>query len=178
MGPSDVELLGAASRADGTAFRVLVERHASGLYRLARWLSASEQDAQDVLQETFLAALQGAGRYRGQASVQAWLRQILVRQAARLWHRDRRWRNAVPIESTCPGSPANPNDAVDIQLDLHAAIARLAPDFRRVLVLREIERLSYAEMADVLGVPVGTVESRLHRARHELRRRMTGHDDE
>lgn len=176
MAPSDAELLGAASQSDGGAFRALVDRHAPRLYRMARWLCASEHDAQDVLQETFLAAVQGAGRYRGQASVQTWLRQILVRQAARLWHRDRRWRGRAPAESLDRLSRTSSSAPVDIRLDLHDALARLAPDFRRVLVLREVEQLSYAEIADVLDVPVGTVESRLHRARQELRRLMTGHE--
>jgi RNA polymerase sigma-70 factor (ECF subfamily) len=174
---TDAELLRAAGRADGAAFRALVDRHAARLYRVARWLCASEHDAEDVLQETFLAALQGAGRYRGQASVQTWLRQILVRQAAKAWHRDRRWRNGVPISSAdLPSSALHESAAADIRLDLHAALARLGKDHRRVLVLREIDRLSHTEIAQVLGIPVGTVESRLHRARHEMRQRMTGHE--
>lgn len=62
------------------------------------------------------------------------------------------------------------------RLDLHAAVARMGKDHRRVLVLREIDRLSYTEIAQVLGIPVGTVESRLHRARLEMRQVMAGHE--
>jgi RNA polymerase sigma-70 factor (ECF subfamily) len=174
---TDAELLRAAGRADGAAFSGLIDRHAARLYRTARWLCATEHDAEDVLQETFLAALEGADRYRGQASVQTWLRQILMRQAAKVWHRDRRWRNGVAITSADLAAPSvHESAAADIRLDLHAALQRLAPDHRRVIVLREIEQLSYSEIAEVLGVPVGTVESRLHRARHEMRQRMSGHE--
>jgi RNA polymerase sigma-70 factor (ECF subfamily) len=170
---TDSDLLGSAARGDEAAFHTLVDRHAAGLYRLARSLSATEHDAEDVLQETLMAALRGAGSFDGRASVKTWLSRILMRQAARAWNRERRSRAALPLEMAEPhAQPGNGAVRVDQRLDLSAVLNALPEDHRQVLVLREVEQLSYAEIARVLNVPVGTVDSRLHRARREMRARL------
>lgn len=171
--PTDIDLLRGAAAGDGAAFHTLVDRHATGLYRLARSLSATEQDAEDVLQETLMAALRGAASFDGRASVKTWLARILMRQAARAWNRERRSRAALPLD-TCepPARGGGVAVAVDRKIDLAAVLAQLPEDHRQVLVLREVEQLSYADIARVLNVPIGTVDSRLHRARREMRARL------
>ena len=174
MERTDIDLLRDAARGDGAAFHTLVDRHAPGLYRLARSLSATEHDAEDVLQETLMAALRGAASFDGRASVRTWLARILMRQAARAWNRERRSRAALPLDMCQPHATSSGGTAlaVDRRIDLAAVLARLPEDHRQILVLREVEQLSYAEIARVLNVPIGTVDSRLHRARREMRARL------
>ena len=178
MEPGDLELVRRAVRGDGAAFHTLVDRHAPELMRLAVSLSATRADAEDVLQETFIGAYQGLRRFDGRASVKTWLKRILVRQAARQWNRSKRSRSALPIEAA-DTSPA-PRDAgggggavrVDQRIDVGAVVKTLAPEHREVIVMREFDQMSYAEIAEVLQIPIGTVESRLHRARADLRAKL------
>ena len=106
-------------------------------------------------------------------SVKTWLTRILFTQAAK-WRRDRRRRRdtrpiaPVEAEASVPGRTGG----VEARIDLHAALAKLSEEHRQVLMLREFEGMAYEEMAEVLGVPRGTVESRLHRARNELREKL------
>jgi len=173
----DLKLLRRAGAGDQKAFHQLLDRHAGRLFGLAFSLLGNAADAEDVVQETFTGAYRGLSGFEGRSSVATWLTRILVTQAAR-WRRDRK-RPMEPLNSvsalraagelrTTEGGAA----AVERRLDLHAAIEQLSPEHRQVLVLREFEGLSYEEIAQVLGVPRGTVESRLHRARGELREKL------
>lgn len=172
---TDLDLVRRARHGDDRAFHLLVDRHAAELYGFARGLAGNAADAEDLLQETFAGAFRGLSRFEGRATVRTWLNGILTRQAARL-HRTR-WRR--PVVSLEPGAgegagrPAPPPP--EIHLDVMGAIDRLEPEHRQVIVLRELRGLSYREMAEALGVPVGTVESRLHRARETLRGRLEGY---
>jgi len=163
---SDFELLQRARQGDTAAFHELVDRHAEGLYRLACALTGQSAEAEDVMQETLLGAFQRMGSFRGRSSVKTWLVSILNRQAARR-HRTRLRRPAVRLE-TLSREPAEQR-SLDARLDVTEALGRLSPEHRQVLVLREMEGMTYAEIAEVLGVPLGTVESRLFRARQELK---------
>ena len=168
QGPAnDLELLAAAAAGEEEAFERLVERHGQRLYALAVSLVSSIPDAQDVLQETFLGAFRGLAGFKGQASVRTWLTRILVTQAAKcLRDRQRRRRH----ESTgIGGEVAAAGTDVQKVLDVQAALGWLTMEQREVLVLREFEQLSYQKMAEVLGVPQGTVESRLYRAREAMK---------
>jgi RNA polymerase sigma-70 factor, ECF subfamily len=174
--PGDLELVRQAARGDGAAFHALVDRHAAELMRLAVSLSATRADAEDVLQETFIGAYQGLRRFDGRASVKTWLKRILVRQAARQWNRSKRSRNALPIEAadTAPAPRDTGGGAVkvDKRIDVAAVVRTLAPEHREVIVMREFDQMSYAQIAELLQVPIGTVESRLHRARADLRLKL------
>lgn len=190
MQPTDFELARQAAAGDSAAFHVLVDRHAPGLLRLAMTLSPSRADAEDVLQETFTGAFRGLKKFNYRASVKTWLTQILVRRAAKNWHRTRRWRKSTSIDQSPGGSEAQTgrselygelsdklsvrsgSAAVDHRLDVMAALQTLAEDHRQVLVLRELQQLTYEEIAGVLRVPRGTVESRLFRARGALRAKL------
>jgi RNA polymerase sigma-70 factor (ECF subfamily) len=170
--PDDSELLRRAAAGDGRAFGSLVDRHSQRLFRIASSLVGSVADAEDVLQETFVGAYRGLRSFEGRASVKTWLTRILVIQAAK-WRRENRKRLARRSEEMGEVPAAGSGElATAATLDLHAALQQLSVDHREVLVLREFEQLSYEEMADVLGVPRGTVESRLYRARAELREKL------
>lgn len=163
----DIKLLRRAEHGDSAAFHALVDRHAQRLYRLAVSLIGNATDAEDVLQETFIGAFRGLKSFEGRASVKTWLTRILVNQAAR-WRRDRHGRWAGPM----PDSMAAPSAAAESAIDVRAAIQQLSQDHQQVLLLREFERMTYEEMAEMLDVPRGTVESRLHRARAELKDKL------
>jgi RNA polymerase sigma-70 factor (ECF subfamily) len=188
--PSDLDLWKSAVRGDHGAFHTLVDRHARGLFRVALSMSESRSDAEDICQETFAAAFKGLKGFDGRASVKTWLTRILMRRAAKIWNKQRNARRTISLYrddaderrgheangATLPGkASAAATVDVDTRMDVMSVIRQLPEEFRDVVVLREIDGLSYQEIADALGVPRGTVESRLHRARAELRRRLTGY---
>ena len=143
--------------------------HASLLLRLARrWAGA---DADDLVQETFARALAARHRYQVGSNGRAWLCRILCNLAIserRRRARDERLRTRVIALAPAPPSSEPEPHALD-DADLVAALAELHPAERRILELAEIEELSYREIARALECPVGTVMSRLHRARRRLR---------
>ena len=189
MEPSDLELWRSAARGDHGAFHALMDRHAKGMFKLAMSLSSSRSDAEDVCQETFVAAFKSLKSFDGRASFKTWLTRILMRRAAKIWNKQKYQRRTLSLHResessgrTDPGgafadqlSVASSASAVDQRLDLLDMIRTLAPEFRETVILREIQGLSYQEIADTLGVPRGTVESRLYRARAELRKKLTGY---
>jgi len=177
--PDDNELARLSSRGDAAAFDVLAERHAAYLYGVACALCANSADAEDLVQETLAGAWKS--KFRGESSVRTWLVQILVRQAAML-HRSRaRHGRLASLDAETSGGPAveakgpSPPASAVARLDLTDMLASLSPEHRAVIVLRELEGMSYEEMAKALGVPQGTIESRLYRAREDLRRRYHGY---
>jgi RNA polymerase sigma-70 factor (ECF subfamily) len=174
--PDDAELL-RRIQDDPAAFRELVNRHARYLYGIAFSLSGNAADAEDLVQETFAATL--TSHFRGEAAVRTWLVQILVRRAAMLRRGRKHPAVAGRVELTDEAAPAKRGASgvagADARLDLAVMLEGLSVEHRQVIVLREIEGLSYEEIAAALGVPRGTVESRLHRARAELRRKFEGY---
>ena len=149
--------------------------HMSAAYNLARWLTRSDQDAEDVVQEAYLRAVRFFGGFRGGNS-KAWFLTI-VRNAGYSWlQRSRAQGPTTPfdaemhdIEDTSQGPELDLLQRAT-QQDLQAALESLPVEFREALVLRELEGLSYKEIAEVSGLPIGTVMSRLTRARLKLRR--------
>jgi len=186
-GFQDDESLVERSRAGDTwAFGELVRRYQGRLYPTLLRLTGSAEDAQDLLQEAFLRAYRKLGRFQGESSFYTWLYRLTVNLA--LSHRRRRnpsLRLADLPSSEDEGSydPASEADQSDPSLPaeqaerdalVHRALDALAPDHRAVVVMKEFDGLRYEEIAAHLGVPVGTVRSRLHRARRELRERLEG----
>jgi RNA polymerase sigma-70 factor (ECF subfamily) len=178
----DAGLLKKAAAGDGRAFHALLDRHMDRLFRLAVSLVGNSADAEDLLQETFAGAYRGLYRFEGRASVGTWLTRILVMQTA-AFRRTRRRKPMGSIESpgfdaasaSAAASGSSGTGGVDARLDMQAALLQLSPIHREVLVLREFEQMSYEEIAEVIGVPQGTVESRLHRARSELREKLSAY---
>ncbi|MGO8702767.1 MAG: RNA polymerase sigma factor [Candidatus Brocadiia bacterium] len=154
-------------RDDEAAFHELVDRYANEMFRLAVSLVGNAADAEDVLQETFAGAFQAMPNFEGRSSVRTWLSRILVKQAAK-WCRRRNVRRTVMLDATAPG----PSPEQSLRIDVLGSLETLTPEHREVIALREFQGMSYEEIAEVLGVPRGTVESRLFRARQELRDRL------
>jgi RNA polymerase sigma-70 factor (ECF subfamily) len=164
----EAQLIERAKGGDREAFWQLVGPHAAQLLRVACALVGRTSDAEDVVQESLVAALEGIRRYEGRASLRTWLIAIVARQAA-LWRRRR--RPAAAELGDAATSPAG-SRRVDVRLDVLHVLEQLSPEHRAVLVLREFEQMTYDEMAHVLNIPRGTVESRLHRARQEVRKQL------
>jgi RNA polymerase sigma-70 factor (ECF subfamily) len=143
----------------------LVEAHYDRIYRLARVMSGNDADALDLAQETFLAATKGLAGFRGEASVGTWLVAILRRQYATVLRR-RRVREAAPVGEEPVTMPPEPGPAPD----LGPALARLSEPVRTALVLFYYEGMDYAAIAQALECPLGTVRSRLHEGREQLKR--------
>jgi RNA polymerase sigma-70 factor (ECF subfamily) len=181
--PSDVELLRAAAGGDGGAFHTLVDRHAEQLFRAALSMTPTRADAEELLQETLLGAFKSLARFDGRAAVKTWLNSILVRQAAKGWRRSSRHRKVKSIQP--PDQTEHLNDPAlhsvasaqqsDQKMDIMAALKSMPSEQQEIIVLREVQGLSYEDIASALGVPRGTVDSRLHRARAELRRRLSSY---
>lgn len=174
----DTELLNQIGRGDPAACRALLERHGPYLFGVAHALVGNAADAEDLVQETLIGAL--GGRFRGESSVRTWLVRILTNQAGML--RRRPWKRAphVGLDET-PSPAAAASDAgggpgaADAKLDLATMLSALSLEHRQVLVLRELEGLSYEQIAEALHLPRGTVESRLFRAREDLRKKFKGY---
>ncbi|HEX8324114.1 MAG TPA: RNA polymerase sigma factor [Tepidisphaeraceae bacterium] len=154
------------ARGDSHAMRELLRQHGNYLFGVARTLTISPADAEDVVQETLTALL--TAKFRGDAALRTFLVSIVVRQAA-LVRRKKRPTMRLANQDDLPAG-GNEQAAVDAKLDLAALLADLSPEHREVLVLRELQGHDYEQMAETLGVPRGTIESRLHRAREQLRR--------
>ena len=164
--PADAELLSRAQHGDETAFREIVARHGRYLFGVARALVQNAHDAEDAVQETLAAAV-SAG-YRGESAVRTWLVAILVRQAALLKRKRSRWWRR-PERQDPAETLGSFEQAIDARLDLAAMLGRLSDEHREVIVLRELEGMTYEQIAAVLHLPRGTVESRLYRAREQLK---------
>ena len=169
---NDVQLLRRIRNGDHAAFHGLVNQYAQYLFGLAYSLVGNSADAEDVLQETYAGAFRGLVSFKGRSSIKTWLTQILIRQVAR--HRRSQARHKVI--SMDVELAANPQQNVssaayiaDAKMDVEDAIQLLSPAHREVVVFRELKGLSYDEIAEVLGLPRGTVESRLFRARQHLK---------
>jgi RNA polymerase sigma-70 factor (ECF subfamily) len=164
---------------DNARFRSIVMPHINDAYRLAHWLTGNRTDAEDVVQDASLRAFRAIREFAG-GSARSWLLSI-VRNTAYSWLRKNRPTTvvtvedieAVELENTRPGDPTGetPEAVLIAKADagqLRAAIAALPAPFRETLVLRDIEGLDYREIAEATGVPIGTVMSRLARARRRL----------
>ncbi|MFN8495091.1 MAG: sigma-70 family RNA polymerase sigma factor [Caldilineaceae bacterium] len=156
-------------------FEQVVLPHLDAAYNLARWLTRNEQDAEDVVQEAYLRAFKFFANFRGGDS-RTWLLAI-VRNTCYTWLRQNRSHELTHVfDEELHDAPAdcetlNPEvlfeRSSDVQL-LKDALAALPVEYREVVVLRELEELSYKEIARIADVPIGTVMSRLNRARQRL----------
>ena len=161
------------------AFEQLVLPHLDAAYNLARWLTHNQQDAEDVVQEAYLRAFRFFSGFRG-GDARAWFMRI-VRNTCFTWlHRNRPLRDTTEFDENLlqpDSSVPNPEEVV-LQNEsgtlMRKALEKLPPNFREVLVLRELQGMSYREIADITGLPTGTVMSSLSRARDRLRQVLTG----
>jgi RNA polymerase sigma-70 factor (ECF subfamily) len=183
-------LLAAIRRGDPDAFDRVAREHSPRLYRLALHLTGRREDAEDLVQETLVRTLPALRRFEGRSTLSTYL----VRSLTNLWKNRLRSKSRSRIVDWFSGkgrndgeemreTPDRPDDAPtplermeasDRAATVRRAITRLEPARRLCLLLREVEELSYEEIASMTGVPVGTVRSRLARAREDLRTDLGG----
>ncbi|MDG3003704.1 sigma-70 family RNA polymerase sigma factor [Paludisphaera mucosa] len=174
-----------ACRAGRTeAYGELVERCQDRLYPMLLRLLGSPEDAQDVLQDAFIRGFEKLDQYQGESTFYTWMYRIAVNLAMSRLRRPRlrrllrlldahRGRPALDPPDESPSStPSYAAERAEREAIVGAALAALDPDHRAVVVLKDYEGRRYEEIGELLGVPIGTVRSRLHRARHQLRLRL------
>jgi RNA polymerase sigma-70 factor, ECF subfamily len=167
-------------------FEAVVLPHLDAAYTLARYLTGQDQDAQDIVQDAVLRALKYFSGFRGRDSGdgRAWLLAIVRNTAYTSRHRRRADGLATEFDeeqhsdAVADEHPAAALDRRAARESLQQALERLPPEFREVIVLRELEGLSYKEISDVAGVPVGTVMSRLSRARRRLQEALCAGEED
>jgi RNA polymerase sigma-70 factor (ECF subfamily) len=185
---SDAILIDGLRRGDDNAYQTLITRFQQPVYNLVYRLLSDPGDACDVVQEVFLKVFRSIGSFRGHSSLKTWIYRIAMNEA----HNHRRWfgrRRGQEIglddeqgdgksyEQILPDPGRSP---FDITLDhetmhhIEAALASLKPAFRAAVVLRDVEGLSYEEIAEILEISLGTVKSRILRGREALREKLAG----
>jgi RNA polymerase sigma-70 factor, ECF subfamily len=168
-------LVASAREGDRAAFDELVRRTYVDTYTLAMRLTANEEDARDVVQESYLRAWKGIKRFRGDAQFSTWMYRITANAAATLVQK-RRGRRAEsldtvdePIDTSIEGQPeAAAESAIGLE-DLARAVAALPPKLRSTVVLKDVYGLSHEAIAEDLGISVAAAKVRLHRGRKRLR---------
>lgn len=183
-----VEFLERLRAGDAVAFDILITRHSGEIYGLLYRLTSDPDEAAELTQETFMQAVRAIKGFRGDADLKTWLFRIAVNQSRNRfrWWKRRKRESTYSLEVSARGSEKtyseiladnreNPEAAVlrmEREAGLRRALKELAPAFREAIVLRDIEGLSYEEVAAALNVNIGTVKSRIARGREELRRQL------
>jgi len=171
----DLDLLPAAIDGDVDAFEAIVRRYQGRIVSLARTLTGAPDDAEDVAQEVFVRVYRSLGTFRRESTFRTWLYRVAVNVSRS--HRARRQRQAPVWRDSGAGDETtfDPPDATDIEGGLVArdaierALGALPEELRVAVTLRDVHGLEYRDIATTTGVPIGTVESRIFRARQRLR---------
>ena len=186
LNASDSDIVRRVRAGESAAFEEVVARYGDDLFGIACSMVGNAADAEDVVQQALLGAYRRIGSFEGRSTLKTWLVSILMNQASKAL-RSRRVRRALSLDATgadgtadagaaaaasAAVSTASTTTSTDTRLDLVGMLASLSPDHREVIVLRELQRLSYDEIAAALKIPRGTVESRIFRARRDLRERF------
>ena len=175
---TEQELVRAAAGGDTEAFERLVRTYENKIYHLALRMCGSSEEASDIAQEAFLAAWRGLPSFRGEANFATWLYRLTSNAAIDYLRRQKKERGDMSLDDedlgldavdTGPG-PQDAAERTEVRSVVAAGLQELSEGHRQVLVLREIQGLSYEEIADVLEVDLGTVKSRISRARTALRK--------
>jgi RNA polymerase sigma-70 factor (ECF subfamily) len=182
MVPDDGDLVSRSQRGDTAAFNELVTRYRGKVYAMIYNMVHNEQDAWDLAQDGFLKAWKSIGRFRGQSSFYTWLYRIVMNITIDSLRRRQvggetefddsiALRNIDPASLTTPRAGILPDEKVtgdEIRARIDAAVSRLSPEHRAVILMREIEGMEYREIADALDCSIGTVMSRLFYARRKM----------
>ncbi|HEY7565864.1 MAG TPA: sigma-70 family RNA polymerase sigma factor [Acidimicrobiia bacterium] len=172
--PDDAALVARVVGGDHDAFTTLMRRHEERIFAVCLRLMGNRAAALDATQETFLALYRKAGQYRATAAVGTWLYRIAINTCYDLLRREkRRPAEAMPdFFDPADRTAEDPFTSVELRPSIEAALQELSPDFRTVVVLADIQGASLPEVAEALQVPMGTVKSRLFRARRQLGARL------
>ena len=178
MSPNEARLIELAQRGDPSAFEALVQRHAHFVYNLAFRLVHDTHEAENLSQDAFVRAWQALPAFRGEARFTTWLYQIVTRLCYNRLPGLR--RDLAALDSSeegleMPGDAPSPEAGMisaELRQELHHAIAALPEGYRLLLTLRHLQELSYEEIAQATGLPLGTVKTGIHRARQSLRKSL------
>ena len=175
---TEQELVRAAAGGDTEAFERLVRTYENKIYHLALRMCGSADEAADIAQEAFLAAWRGLPSFRGEAGFATWLYRLTSNAAIDYLRRQKKQRGDMSLDDeelgldavdSAPG-PQETAEGSELRAAVAAGLNQLSEGHRQVLVLREVQGLSYEEIASVLEVDMGTVKSRISRARSSLRK--------
>lgn len=184
MSKPDQELIADCLKGQTSAFGDLVLRYQNRLYNTLVTVLGSVEDAHDVSQDAFVNAFEKLHTFKGRSAFYSWLFRIALNSAVSQKRKVN--RVAVSIDATREQTGEEPADrhpaarpehaleTSERQVAVRVALGELAEEFRTVLVLKEMEELSYEEIAEIIGCPIGTVRSRIHRARAEMREKLIG----
>lgn len=166
------ELIRRAKKGDADAFRLLVEEYQTAVYRLALRM-CGESGAEDAAQEAFVAAWRGLPRFRGECRFSTWLYRLTTNAAIDYLRREQKQRtdgdlDDLPLADDSP-SPQEQAERSETQQRVRKALAALSEEHRQILLLRYMQELDYGEIAQALHISVGTVKSRINRAKARLR---------
>jgi RNA polymerase sigma-70 factor (ECF subfamily) len=178
--PEDRELVARLRAGDAEALRIVVERYQHRIFALIYGIVRDRHEVEDVAQEVFLKVFLRIRAFDERSQFYTWLYRVAANAAKdHVKKRSRRPAQPLPDEETgLPDTGRGPGEraaAEENRLRVRQAIDALPPRYREILALREIQGLSYSEIASVLKLSIGTVESRLHRARARLKRRLESH---
>lgn len=170
----DEQLASAAAAGDRRALELLLDRHADRVHAVCRRIVLDADDALDATQEAMIAIARGIGRFDGRSRFTTWIYRVATNAALDELRRKRRRpvtgiADDVATDAGSRPTGSDPMGALEARLDLDAALEAVPEEFRTAVVLRDLADLDYAEIAETLGVPVGTVKSRVNRGRAALR---------
>ena len=175
---TEMELVRAAAGGDEAAFSELVRMYENKAYHLALRMCGNGEDASDVAQDAFLAAWRGLPSFRGESGFSTWLYRLVSNAAIDHLRRTKHQRGSVSLDDeelnldtadTAPG-PQESAEGIELQQAVQDGLKQLGDDHRTVLVMREVQELSYEEISHALEIDLGTVKSRISRARNALRK--------
>ena len=177
---NEIEIIEKVNQGDTSAFEALVQTYQGRIYTLCRYLLKNPQDAEDAAQDTFVKAFQGLKSFTPTSTFYTWLYRIAVNTCLDFKRKSslQSFYSSADIRKKLdmvPSKLPSPESAYAAKESIHAlrvALNSISEKLRVVIVLKEIEGLSYEEIASILGVSVGTVKSRISRAREELRKMM------
>lgn len=179
MRADDESLIAECLGGNPAAFGTLVSRYQDRLYNTVFRLVDNPDDAADVVQEAFLNAYLSLRRFKGDSQFFTWLYRIAVNAAITQRRRQRSGAKPIktsdsspgvePLDATASNRPGHGLEMAEDERRIHEALNRLSPEHRAVLVMKDMEDMKYEDIAEILKVPVGTIRSRLHRARLEFK---------
>ncbi len=169
----ELQHIAQAKQGDADAFAHLVRAYETSVYRLALRMCGNSHDAEEAAQEAFVSAWKGLPSFRGESKFSSWLYQLTTNACLDLLRREKRHRGAVPLDEQTElvgdGTPQQAAEDAELRDILQQALQALSDDHRQIFLLRQMRQLSYDEIGKLLGLEVGTVKSRLSRAKKQLR---------
>jgi RNA polymerase sigma-70 factor (ECF subfamily) len=187
---AEAQFIERLKQGEAAAFEQLVAERSGEIFGLLFRLTENSEEARDLTQETFLRAYQSIDRFRGEADLRTWIYRIAINQARNRWRWWRRRRRDTTISLDAPpgdstqtlmatlaesgNNPEQQTLAHEREVVLRSGLQRVRRAYREAVILRDIEGFTYEEIADTLGITVGTVKSRLSRGRQELRQKLEG----